>query len=81
MLMVNNFHQAVAEVEHNMEDQELSPFYNQVIMELREEIGRLNVELALSLAREKLLLVRVEQLEAKLKETEKKEGGKKDGKS
>lgn len=65
----------------NMKDQELSPFYNQVIMELREEIGRLNVELALSSAREKLLLVRVEQLEAKLKETEKKEGGKKDGKS
>lgn len=64
-----------------MKDQELSPFYNQVIMELREEIGRLNVELALSSAREKLLLVRVEQLEAKLKETEKKEGGKKDGKS
>ena len=66
---------------HKMKDQELSPFYNQVIMELREEIGRLNVELALSSAREKLLLVRVEQLEAKLKETEKKEGGKKDGKS
>lgn len=65
----------------NMKDQDLSPFYNQVIMELREEIGRLNVELALSSAREKLLLVRVEQLEAKLKETEKKEGGKKDGKS
>lgn len=64
-----------------MKDQELSPFYNQVIMELREEIGRLNVELALSSAREKLLLVRVEQLEAKLEETEKKEGGKKDGKS
>lgn len=64
-----------------MKDQDLSPFYNQVIMELREEIGRLNVELALSSAREKLLLVRVEQLEAKLKETEKKEGGKKDGKS
>lgn len=65
----------------NMKDQELSPFYNQVIMELREEIGRLNVELALSSAREKLLLVRVEQLEAKLEEKEKKEGGKKDGKS
>lgn len=64
-----------------MKDQDLSPFYNQVIMELREEIGRLNVELALSSAREKLLLVRVEQLEAKLKETEKEEGGKKDGKS
>lgn len=64
-----------------MKDQELSPFYNQVIMELREEIGRLNVELALSSAREKLLLVRVEQLEAKLEEKEKKEGGKKDGKS
>lgn len=64
-----------------MKDQDLSPFYNQVIMELREEIGRLNVELALSSAREKLLLVRVEQLEAKLKETEKKEGDKKDGKS
>lgn len=64
-----------------MKDQDLSPFYNQVIMELREEIGRLNVELALSSAREKLLLVRVEQLEAKLEEKEKKEGGKKDGKS
>lgn len=64
-----------------MKDQDLSPFYNQVIMELREEIGRLNVELALSSAREKLLIVRVEQLEAKLKETEKKEGDKKDGKS
>ena len=80
MPMVYKFHQE-GRILHKMKDQELSPFYNQVIMELREEIGRLNVELALSSAREKLLLVRVEQLEAKLKETEKKEGGKKDGKS
>jgi hypothetical protein len=59
-------------------DVKMDNFYQQVILELEKEIGRLNTELALSKAREKLVLTHNELLK---KEISEKEGEKSDGNS